>query len=116
MKGFGFIVGDDCQDVYLHVSACVDGWEPNTGDYLSYDVTPSKKQPQEGKTTSTMEATNVAGGSRPSWKGGKGKGGKAWGGKGWGGPYDSWDMWGGKGMKGYDSWDMWGGKGKGMKG
>merc|ERR1719408_1029372 len=55
MKGFGFIVGDDGQDVYLHVSACVDGWEPNTGDYLSYDVTPSKKQPQEGKTTSAME-------------------------------------------------------------
>lgn len=77
-KGFGFIVGPDGADVFLHANAITDGSLPQQGDYVSYDSEPSKSKPGQ------MVAQNVQGGT-----GAKGKG-KGYGG-GWG------DSWGGKG-------------------
>jgi len=78
-KGFGFIVGPDGSDVFLHSNAITDGSCPQTGDYCSYDSEPSKSKPGQ------MVAQNVQGGT-----GTKGKG-KGYGGGGFG------DSWGGKG-------------------
>jgi cold shock CspA family protein len=127
-KGFGFIVGPDGADVFLHIAHMADGSTPEKGDNLQFDMEPSKSKPEQ------MTANNVTGGTgwprdtkgkgKDGGKGGYGAwgGGKdAWGGK--GGPYGGGkDAWGGKGG-GYDSWggdggwgggkDAWGGKGGG---
>lgn len=114
-KGYGFIVGPDGSDVFVHMNAIVDGMELQKGDTVTYDIEDSKAD------QSKKVAANVAGGS--GWPKGKGKGdkdggkggksGKAddWGGKGWG------DDWGGKGWgddSGYGA-APWG-KGKGKDG
>jgi CspA family cold shock protein len=112
-SGFGFIIGEDGQDIFLHVKGMVDGSQPNQGDMLQFDVEPSATKPGQ------MQAINVTGGSgfqSMGWgKGfgkdkGKGKGGPYGGGfgGGWGGPPMMWgkgDPWGGKGgMKGWGPW------------
>merc|ERR1719310_1750807 len=56
-KGFGFIVGSDGEDVFVHVRSCVDGKQPAQGDIVQYDLQPCDKD------DSKMQATNVTGGS-----------------------------------------------------
>lgn len=45
-KGFGFISGDDGQQVYLHASAVPEGAEISTGTRLEYGVAEGRKGPQ----------------------------------------------------------------------
>eukprot|EP00972_Heterocapsa_arctica_P084663 12469364-Heterocapsa_arctica.AAC.1 len=66
-KGFGFIVAADGTDIFIHRSGCVDGSTPQAGDFMTFDVQPSKVKPDQ------MQATNATGGT--GWdSGGKGKG------------------------------------------
>ncbi|CAK0891053.1 unnamed protein product [Prorocentrum cordatum] len=110
---YGFIVGEDGSDIFLHQRAMVDGSTPKQGDTLQYDLEPSRSRPDK------MQATNVTGGTGKG--GGYGKSG--WGAKGGGkgGPYGKggwcgkgmdmgWGGWGGKGMP-MMGWGGWGGKG-----
>merc|ERR1719271_2081581 len=80
-KGFGFIIGPDGGDIFLHIKAVVDGSTPQQGDNLQFDLEPSRTKPDQ------MAAANVTGGTGWGGKGkdaGKGKG-KGWGGDAWGG-------------------------------
>lgn len=99
-KGFGFIIGEDGTDIFLHVGGMVDGSTPQKGDQLQFDIEESKLKPGQ------LQATNITGGT--GWGKGDGKGfGKAKGG--WGG----WGGWGGDDGWGGDSWGAPYGKGKG---
>eukprot|EP00929_Paragymnodinium_shiwhaense_P088491 TRINITY_DN4880_c0_g1_i1.p1 TRINITY_DN4880_c0_g1~~TRINITY_DN4880_c0_g1_i1.p1 ORF type:complete len:214 (-),score=76.47 TRINITY_DN4880_c0_g1_i1:121-762(-) len=55
--GFGFIIGPDGKDIYVHARDCVNSMIPQQGDIVSYDMAPSKQNP------GTMIATNVTGGT-----------------------------------------------------
>jgi cold shock CspA family protein len=122
-KGFGFIIGPDGNDIFLHLNAMIDGTIPQAGDNLQYDLEPSKSRPGQ------MQACKVAGGTGTKGQGksskGKGKdgGGDSWGGDSWGG--NSWNgKDGGFGAAKGDSWGAGGasgpygdaGKGGGGKG
>jgi len=99
-NGFGFIVGPDGSDVFLHIKACVDGNTPQQGDTITYDMEPSKSKPGQ------MVASNATGGT------GHASGGK---GGGFGGPPPSFGGGGFGGKGGYskgDKGDYYGG-GKG---
>merc|ERR1719253_137539 len=78
MKGYGFVVGPDGTDIFLHRQSLVDGSTPQAGDTIQFDVEPSEKNP------GTMTATNATGGT--GWDSGKGKG------KGKGKGMDMWSM------------------------
>lgn len=56
-NGFGFIVGEDGSDVFVHLRECVDGMVPQKRDMLSYDLGESKHHPGQ------QVAINVTGGS-----------------------------------------------------
>lgn len=45
-KGFGFIQGDDGQQVYLHSSVIPEGAEVTTGTRLEYSVAEGRRGPQ----------------------------------------------------------------------
>lgn len=45
-KGFGFIQGDDGQQVYLHASVLPDGESVNSGARVEYSVADGRKGPQ----------------------------------------------------------------------
>lgn len=45
-KGFGFIQGDDGQQVYLHASVIPEGEEVRAGTRLEYSVAESRRGPQ----------------------------------------------------------------------
>merc|ERR1719272_2287630 len=96
-KGFGFIIGPDGADIFLHLKAMVDGSVPDRGDNLQFDIEPSRTKPEQ------MCAKNVTGGSKGAEKGG-GKGA-------WAGGKDAWG--GGKGSPYGGGKDGWGGKGGG---
>ena len=67
MKGYGFVVGPDGSDIFLHKNAMVDSSTPQAGDTITFDVEPSEKNP------GTMQVTNATGGTGFDTKG-KGKG------------------------------------------
>merc|ERR550537_1280263 len=108
-KGYGFIMGADGNEVFMHIEGFVDGSYPQQGDTLTYDLEPSRTRPGQ------MRAINVTGGT--GWAGGGGGGGGY-------GKANSWGMKGGKdgpyggggwacGNGGYgkaNSWGMKGGK------
>jgi len=77
-KGFGFIIGADGADIFLHIKACVDGGVPQTSDTLAFDTEPSRSNPNQ------MTATNVTGGTATAGQKGGGKGGSKGGSKGTG--------------------------------
>merc|ERR1719410_1691347 len=72
-KGFGFVIGPDGADIFLHIKSVVDGGVPQAGDKLQFDVEPNPTK--DGQ----MRTKNVTGGSgwQPKGKGdnGMGKGG-----------------------------------------
>lgn len=45
-KGFGFIAGDDGQEVFLHASAIADGVEVRSGTRLEYGIADGKRGAQ----------------------------------------------------------------------
>ncbi|MEB4614130.1 cold-shock protein [Leucobacter sp. M11] len=45
-RGFGFIAGDDGQEVFLHASALPAGAEPKPGTRLEYGIADGKRGPQ----------------------------------------------------------------------
>ena len=105
VKGYGFVIGPDGTDVFMHRSAFVDGSTPQAGDSITFDVEPSEKSP------GTMQVTNATGGTGHDAPKGKGKGG--WGMDSWGGGYGaSKGGWGGGKGGPYGGKD--GGKGKMM--
>jgi len=93
-KGWGFIIGPDGSDIFVHAKAIVDGRDLSREDTVTFDLEPSKTE--DGK----MVAANVAGGT--GWPQGQGKDGSK-GGKGdsWGGKGDSWGDDGGSWNSGY---------------
>eukprot|EP00928_Gymnodinium_smaydae_P063543 TRINITY_DN47098_c0_g1_i1.p1 TRINITY_DN47098_c0_g1~~TRINITY_DN47098_c0_g1_i1.p1 ORF type:complete len:293 (+),score=51.03 TRINITY_DN47098_c0_g1_i1:57-881(+) len=91
-KGFGFVVGPDGADVFLHIKSCVDGSVPQNGDVLTFDMEPNPGKPGQ------MRTRNVTGGT--GWPGSNFQNNK---GKGWGG-----DMGGMGGMKGACKGDGYG--------
>ena len=82
-KNFGFITGPDGNDVFIHGNSCVDGSTPQAGDTITFDVEPSRSNPEK------MQCVNATGGTGFGGGKGGGKGGgwgmDAWGGGGWGG-------------------------------
>jgi CspA family cold shock protein len=108
MKGYGFVIGPDGSDIFLHKNAMVDGSTPKTGDTIQFDMEPSEKNP------GTMQAKNATGGTGWDSKGkGKGKGFDMWSMMqmmmgGWGGGYGA-----SKGGWGGGKGGPYGGKGKG---
>eukprot|EP00929_Paragymnodinium_shiwhaense_P061931 TRINITY_DN3092_c0_g1_i1.p1 TRINITY_DN3092_c0_g1~~TRINITY_DN3092_c0_g1_i1.p1 ORF type:complete len:245 (-),score=77.50 TRINITY_DN3092_c0_g1_i1:323-1057(-) len=55
--GFGFIIGSEGEDVYVHARDCVDSMVPQPGDIVNYDVEDSDRSP------GTKVARKVTGGS-----------------------------------------------------
>jgi len=45
-KGFGFIVGDDNKDIFVHRNSLTEGTYLNDGDPVEYEVEASDKGPQ----------------------------------------------------------------------
>ena len=45
-RGFGFITGDDGQDVYVHTSAIAGGGALSVGDAVEYDVESGERGPR----------------------------------------------------------------------
>ena len=45
-KGFGFIIGDDNKDIFVHRNSLTDGTLLNDGDPVEYEVEASDKGPQ----------------------------------------------------------------------
>lgn len=64
-KGFGFIQGDDGQQVYLHASVIPDGVEVHSGARLEYSVADGRKGPQ-ALSVRLLEAPRLAKRSRKS--------------------------------------------------
>ncbi len=45
-KGFGFIIQDNGdEELFLHITACAEGYEPQEGDRVSYEVGEGRKGP-----------------------------------------------------------------------
>jgi len=58
-KGFGFIVPEDgSPELFFHVTQCQEGWEPQEGDTVSYEV----GQGRDGRP-SASEVTPAEGGA-----------------------------------------------------
>ena len=52
-KGFGFIVSEEGgNDIFFHISNCAEGYQPNEGDMINFDL----GQGRDGRTA----ATNVS--------------------------------------------------------
>ena len=52
-KGFGFIVSEEAgNDVFFHISNCVEGYQPQEGDKITFDL----GQGRDGRTA----AANIA--------------------------------------------------------
>jgi len=98
-KGFGFILGPDGSDIFVHAHEIADGKSLRPNDQVSFDV--------EMKDDGKMVAKNVAGGTGWDLPMDGGKGGKGDAGKG-----DSWDQWMGCG----DSYGPAKGEGKSKDG
>lgn len=58
-KGFGFIAGDDGQQVYLHASAIPDGVEVTSGTRVEYGVADGRRGPQ-ALSLRVLEAPRIA--------------------------------------------------------
>lgn len=63
-KGFGFIVGADGNDVFLHIKSCTDGGVPQKGDIVAYDTEPSQTKPGQLSATNVTGGTGTAGGRK----------------------------------------------------
>ena len=48
-KGFGFIMGEDEKDVFVHRSAIPNGTYINDGDKVEYEIEESERGPQATK-------------------------------------------------------------------
>lgn len=64
-KGFGFIQGEDGQQVYLHATVVPDGADIQTGTRLEYSVAEGKRGPQ-ALSVRVLEAPRMAKRSRKS--------------------------------------------------
>jgi len=49
MKGYGFIVGEDEKDIFVHRNSIPDGTYLNEGDQIEYEIEDSDKGPQATK-------------------------------------------------------------------
>ncbi len=49
MKGYGFIVGEDEKDIFVHRNSISDGTYLNEGDQIEYEIEDSDKGPQATK-------------------------------------------------------------------
>jgi len=67
-KGFGFIVGPDGSDIFLHIKAVVDGSIPQAGDTLTFNLEINPSKPGQ------LRAGNITGGTGTADTG-KGKAG-----------------------------------------
>jgi len=111
-KGWGFIVGENDEDIFFHAKGITDHSTPTKGDWLSFDLEESKSKPGQ------MVAENITGGT--GWGKGKGSKGAKGGGKDWGKGGGKMDQYGpSKGGTGWNEngWTegSWGG-GKGWGG
>lgn len=86
-KGWGFIVDEETgQDVFVHIKDC-GGAQPNTGDYVGFEVQENPDKPGSIKARSVTGCTGqpaMGGKAGAPWAFGKGKGGGC----------DGYGMWG----------------------